>query len=70
MGGLRGYCGLTKEVNTFCDLIRGDNIDIMEDINVDRVAVGGQTRSADESYKPCDNTDTNANTHQNNFLGI
>ena len=29
-------CGLSKDVNSDCDMILGDNIDIMEDINVDR----------------------------------
>jgi hypothetical protein len=28
-------CRLTKEVNSDCDVIHQDNIDIMEDINVD-----------------------------------
>ena len=59
--------GLVKEVNTFCDVIRGDNIDIMEDIIVDTGdIVGGQTRSDNESYNDNNNID-NTNNHNNNL---
>ena len=38
-------CGLTKEVNSDCDVIHQDNIDIMEDINVDTdEGMGGQNK--------------------------
>ena len=61
-----GCAGLVKEVNTFCDVIRGDNIDIMEDIIVDTGdIVGGQTRSDNESYNDNNNIDNTSN-HNNN----
>ena len=67
MGGVGWVRGLVKEVNTFCDVIRGDNIDIMEDIIVDTGdIVGGQTRSDNESYNDNTNNDNNNNDNTNN----